>query len=259
MSVGVSVDTPLGAGDYNLRSYKNGGLEDVSSIVWKNVAYLCEKQIKIALTAVVTQKNVYLLSKLLFSADVMGNISGIGLDLLKLKGGAKDCYELLPPCDMLEMGISSMLEAEAFLHGKNPYAAHIRESATIRMQIRRNITRYKYCHACTGECIALAPDGSLFPCASFIGDSRFNMGNIENIDTFDDIMSQNPCLGRDARDIEECKTCDIAWLCGAGCPARAFYNAGGILKPYELDCLMRRTIINYIKRKSGDKVIRNAA
>ncbi|MDO9100281.1 MAG: thioether cross-link-forming SCIFF peptide maturase [Caldisericota bacterium] len=91
------------------------------------------------------------------------------------------------------------------------------------------------------EYMAVAPDGSLFPCHQFDGVSEFRLGNV--LDT--------PCITAPAIveafahanflfAKESCRTCWARFYCSGGCLANNFALNHDLLKPYELGCSIQK-------------------
>ncbi len=72
----------------------------------------------------------------------------------------------------------------------------------------------KQCTACS-LAMAIEPDGSVLPCQSYYEP----LGNIQK-DEWDTIWDHQLCKGIRARDYmqEECAECELAQVCGGGCP-----------------------------------------
>ena len=91
------------------------------------------------------------------------------------------------------------------------------------------------------EYFSVVPNGDIYPCHQFAGDSEFRMGSV-NDGSFDtDIarfFAENNLTKKPA-----CLNCWAKYYCSGGCAANAIKYGGGINKPYELSCeLMRKRI-----------------
>ena len=91
------------------------------------------------------------------------------------------------------------------------------------------------------EYLAVTPSGKLYPCHQFVGDERFqigdlNLGIINNDKTKDFATCQ-------VFDKHECTKCWARYYCSGGCIATAYYANDSILKPDKISCeLMRKRI-----------------
>jgi uncharacterized protein len=88
------------------------------------------------------------------------------------------------------------------------------------------------------EYIAVAPDGSIYPCHQFVGNGEYLMGNVHNA-TFNRAMQarfgENTVLTK-----EECSDCWCKFFCSGGCAANSLNFAGDISKAYELGCSLQK-------------------
>ena len=79
-----------------------------------------------------------------------------------------------------------------------------------------------YCHAAVGESLAVAPDGSVYPCSQAVGDVASRVGTIHDVD-WDGLRR------RFAHDVHTlrgpCHRCALADRCPGDCPSRVEANA----------------------------------
>lgn len=99
------------------------------------------------------------------------------------------------------------------------------------------IKRLKGCGS-GNEYIAVTPDGEIYPCHQFVGNTDFIMGNIYE--------------GINKREIKEefakatlfnkptCQDCWAKFFCSGGCNANNFNYADSIYTPYELTCILEK-------------------
>lgn len=88
------------------------------------------------------------------------------------------------------------------------------------------------------EYLAVAPDGSLYPCHQFVGQPEFKVGHV-------DTGVEKPEIGRAFREThalakEECRQCWARFYCSGGCHANAWHANQDIKKPYEMGCLLEK-------------------
>lgn len=90
------------------------------------------------------------------------------------------------------------------------------------------------------EYLAITPEGDMYPCHQFVGQSEFLLGNI---------MEQNSPVSSDlTRSFKDahiyskpdCKECWARFYCSGGCHANAYNFNNDILKPYKMGCDMQR-------------------
>ncbi|NLL86860.1 MAG: thioether cross-link-forming SCIFF peptide maturase [Syntrophomonadaceae bacterium] len=87
------------------------------------------------------------------------------------------------------------------------------------------------------EYLVITPEGEIYPCHQFVGDSDFYMGNIRQ-------GIQNPDIGQrfaanQLKD-KECINCWVRYFCGGGCHANAYYRNADLKKPHRVSCEMHK-------------------
>ena len=93
------------------------------------------------------------------------------------------------------------------------------------------------------EYLAVTPSGKLYPCHQFVGDERFQIGDL----TKGTEITHNE-FTQDFQNCHvyakpECAKCWARYYCSGGCMATAYYANDSILKPDEISCeLMRKRI-----------------
>jgi len=87
------------------------------------------------------------------------------------------------------------------------------------------------------EYLVITPEGDIYPCHQFVGDSDFYMGDI-----FDGIkyphIRQN--FANNQLKDKECKDCWARYFCGGGCHASAYYRSMDLKKPHQVSCAMHK-------------------
>jgi uncharacterized protein len=91
------------------------------------------------------------------------------------------------------------------------------------------------------EYLAVTPSGKLYPCHQFVGDEKFQVGDVfngakqsHNTKNFAECHVFNK---------PECAKCWAKFYCSGGCMATAHYANGSISKPDKISCeLMRKRI-----------------
>ena len=88
------------------------------------------------------------------------------------------------------------------------------------------------------EYMAVTPDGTLYPCHQFVGDTKFIMGDVfsgvKNTSLREEFKCCNLCTK------PECKDCWARLYCAGGCAANAYHAAGNINSTYEFGCELFR-------------------
>ncbi len=87
------------------------------------------------------------------------------------------------------------------------------------------------------EYLVITPEGDIYPCHQFVGDSTFYMGNI-----FDGIKNPQIRQGFANNQLKdkECRDCWARYFCGGGCHASAYYRNMDLKKPHQLSCEMHK-------------------
>jgi uncharacterized protein len=88
------------------------------------------------------------------------------------------------------------------------------------------------------EYVAITPEGDIYPCHQFVGNSEYRMGSLYD-GTFDMAISHRfSCLNIYTR--EACKDCWARFYCSGGCSASNLLVNGDIRKPNQTGCEMER-------------------
>jgi uncharacterized protein len=92
---------------------------------------------------------------------------------------------------------------------------------------------------CGNEYVAVTPDGDIYPCHQFVGQSEFIMGNVLQGGLkptgLKETFSKANILTKAG-----CTDCWAKFFCGGGCNANNSAYAGGILRPLEISCRMEK-------------------
>lgn len=102
------------------------------------------------------------------------------------------------------------------------------------------VKRLKGCGA-GGEYVAVAPDGTVFPCHQFDGISDMALGNVFDGKLDDDKRKKFYYCAVPSK--PECKACWAKYYCSGGCMANSYKFNGDINAPYKPACeLMKKRI-----------------
>ncbi len=88
------------------------------------------------------------------------------------------------------------------------------------------------------EYVAVTPQGDIYPCHQFVGNTDFLMGSVITGE-FNRRM-QKEFKGCNVFTKEKCRSCWAKYYCSGGCAANAFNFNGDIHKPYERACDMEK-------------------
>lgn len=88
------------------------------------------------------------------------------------------------------------------------------------------------------EYFSVVPNGDLYPCHQFAGNSEFKMGSVYEGITRPDIREKfkNSCLFTR----KKCENCFAKFICSGGCSANNYHFNGDIDEPYETTCAMMK-------------------
>jgi uncharacterized protein len=99
------------------------------------------------------------------------------------------------------------------------------------------IKRLRGC-SCGNEYVAVTPTGDLYPCHQFVGDKKWEMGNVLT-DTLDQAMKHRFAL-TNVYTKSECKNCWAKFYCSGGCNANNLKYEGNIRKPHTISCELEK-------------------
>ncbi len=86
--------------------------------------------------------------------------------------------------------------------------------------------------------IAVTPEGDIYPCHQFVGETEFKMGDIWNGIKATELQEEFKSANIYTK--EDCQTCWAKYYCSGGCHANAWYNNGTIQEPFKLGCEMEK-------------------
>jgi len=89
------------------------------------------------------------------------------------------------------------------------------------------------------EYLAVAADGSLYPCHQFVGDDVFLLGRLGDGPLKLDLR-RGEQVAHSAEEREECSGCWTRYLCGKGCAAASYFMAGDLQRNSNLYCALQR-------------------
>ncbi|MGN0578633.1 MAG: radical SAM protein [Ruminiclostridium sp.] len=226
ISVGVSLD---GVPEINeLTRGKSGAAID-------GIRCLAEENIIIGINSVVTSKNVNRLYELADLALYLGNVGGIGLDLLRKAGNALNNYNgLRPDPEQIRNALIKLAERAAYIYDISGKKIEIREIEKAGRLLRTAENKYGYCYASCGRSLVVLPDGSLYPCGSLLN-KKYCMGSAAAFEA--KAITPVKCGKTD-----KCSDCRFEKFCTGGCPSRRIRNED------ELDCVLMKTAFELAER-----------
>lgn len=87
------------------------------------------------------------------------------------------------------------------------------------------------------EYLVITPEGDIYPCHQFVGDSHFYMGNIGQ--GIPDLSIRQQFAANQLKD-KECRNCWARYFCGGGCHANAYYRNSDLDQPHQVSCEMHK-------------------
>lgn len=191
------------------------------------------------MTTVLSALNVDHLDGLAVTLAALPNVTGFGLDPLVAIGSATGRDELVPCDEAVINGITTLHRRLAQINALRATPLRWRELETVRTALRRGpvpttsavdpagrtllpVANHPYCHAAVGESMAVAPDGSVYPCSQAVGDMASRAGTVHSIDW----ESLRRRFSQDRHTLRgPCHRCALAGRCPGDCPSRVEANA----------------------------------
>ncbi|NJP41511.1 thioether cross-link-forming SCIFF peptide maturase [Oscillospiraceae bacterium HV4-5-C5C] len=99
--------------------------------------------------------------------------------------------------------------------------------------------RMKGCGVGTEYC-AVTPEGDIYPCHQFVGETQFIMGNVHDQPVVLNQTVQSPFKQLMLPNKPECQTCFAKYFCAGGCAANAYHASGQVNGQYKLGCELQQ-------------------
>lgn len=232
IAVGVSFDGPVKI---------NESLRGSTSEVIAGIKALAEEGIMVNLNCVLTEENVEYLDRLVEMAIYLGNVGGIGIDLLRETGRAYDNSIKKASPDKIRIHLRDAYSRANELSKIIGRMIIIREIEDARKRLLQGSGCTDYCYAVNGGSVVVVPDGSMYPCSSLTGREEYYMGNVHNS------SSQRVVKLKHERP-ESCRLCKYGAVCIGACPSRSIINSntGGFTVE---DCALRKTAFEIIEEE----------
>jgi len=100
----------------------------------------------------------------------------------------------------------------------------------------------KRCLGCGAgqEYLAIAPNGDVYPCHQFVGNSKYLFGNINDSDDLSCVTVDPDFHKSNIFTKHKCTKCWAKFYCGGGCHANNSLINNNIYEPYEISCRMQK-------------------
>lgn len=237
IALGVSLD-----GSPEINEMLRGGTRKAIN----GIQRLANEGITINLNSVVTAQNIERLPELVDLALYLGNVAGIGLDLLRDAGRAKENSSSVtkPSLEELRNAVHALYQRCEFLYEHSGKRIVIREIEEAKRRLQFPQFSKNYCYASCGRSYVILPQGEVYPCGSLINNSKYYMGNIH--------QGEIDCIALRKKDEGQCLLCDYSSFCPGGCPSRMIINEDNAYDE-SLDCVLKKTAFDIaMKTKDGN-------
>ena len=226
IKTGVSIDGPIAVNE----QLRGGTKQTINGI-----QNLGRADVMTSLNSTVTAQNVDALPELLELALYLGNIAGIGLDVVRLTGraGAEKAAIQEPTKTQLIRALRVLHEKSTYYYKNVGIKIGIRPIEEAKKRLASPGGSKDYCYATCGKSYVVLPNGDIYPCPSLMDKEEYCMGNI-NTGTIKRI-----CLTSTPK-TEACSSCAYVDFCPGGCPSRMLIN-GYESVGNSLDCALRKT------------------
>jgi len=223
IAVGVSLDGPPAV---------NEGLRGGTRQTIQGLQNLAKEGIKVNLNSVVTAQNVQELPELADFALYLGNVAGIGFDLLRDAGRAKENISVVSKPTGKQLYTALRLLAERCEYNKQQFGIRVvvREIEEAKKRLAAPACSKAYCYAACGRSYVFLPNGDSYPCGSLTDNPQYFMGNIWE----PPIMS----LAIPKQKAGMCDQCSYESFCPGGCPSRLMVNLDN--NGETLDCVLKK-------------------
>ena len=228
INIGVSFDGDMRSNEY---------LRGKTGATLRGINLLKEQGIEINLNCVVTDKNISKLEDLANFAYYLGNVSGIGLDLLRINENS--CANtLLPPDEKyIYPNLKKADERIKLLGDLTGKKVGIREIEEMRIRSKVKCSN-GYCYSSFGQNMVVMPSGDTYPCSSLAGKEKYFMGNI---------MEEVTPISLESGKYKHCEYCKYVNICKGCCPSRLIHNRESNME--DRDCFLRRAVFRILEEE----------
>jgi uncharacterized protein len=213
VDVGVSVDGPPPVQE-TLRGH--------AADTFRGLALLRDQGVPVTVTTVLTSLNTPYLGYLALSLAMFPNVLGLALDPLVERGSAASRPDLVASPETIAIGVGSLHHRLAGLNRMRSIPVNLRELDRVRYARKQPVTvgdpGGDFCHACRGESLAVAPDGTCYPCSQAVGDPDLAVGDANDPAGIDWSALRTAYQG--VRLNGPCESCSLRGSCPGDCPSR---------------------------------------
>lgn len=239
IGIGISLDGVGEVNDHHRRTV-DGGSAFKETV--KALDLLAFMKMEVGMTCVITENNIRHLEKLADFIFYRANILKIGFDLLR-KCGRGTALKPASPEDV-KTYFSLFYKRMDYLKKLTALSPSVTQLESLKSNLKRNIKEDKifyHCPAMQGEAAVVTPDGFIYVCPSFMGNSEFLIGDVErglDLEAVERVQKQM------YEAMSVCLHCKSFGFCGGGCFARVAGNGG---KKAGEECAMQEAGMEYIE------------
>lgn len=230
INIGISFD-----GNAAVNEEIRGGTKKVL----EGINLLREHKKDININCVLNNKNIDKLENLVEMAYYLGNVQGIGLDLIRITGNCDDNKNIYSPDDRdIYINLKKAYKKIKFLTEITGKKIGIREIEETKIRECAECSNDNYCYSSLGQAVVVTPDESMYPCSSLVGNTEYYMGSIDG-----EIKIKQLSSGK----YEKCGICKYRKVCKGCCPSRMLYN-----KRYGIedkDCILRKAVFKILEEE----------
>lgn len=211
-----------------LRPFKNG--KSSHNIIVKNIEKLNRSGIEVSLRATITSINMRFIKEI---SKHHKDIGGASSAFVAVNAVTSDedilPKSLLPDPDIVQVGLRELIESNVWekemIFPLNGFLQRIRPG-------NRNVW---CCGAPHGNTPVLDVNGDVYACIYLVGIKRYRLGNVLLDDEYPDEKTINMMLDViNIDNVDECKSCNLRYICGGGCPVGRFIIKGNPLADDEI-------------------------
>lgn len=236
IALGVSLD-----GSPDVNEWLRGGTKQAVD----GIQCLAHEGVTVNLNSVVTAQNIKRLSEMADLALYLGNVAGIGLDLLRDAGRARESTSLItkPSAEELKQALFALFQRCEFLYQHSGKRIVVREIEEAKRRLTCSEYSKNYCYASCGRSYVILPQGDAYPCGSLIDHAKYYMGNIYQGDLKSIVLPK--------KNAGKCRECTYSSFCPGGCPSRMMINEDESQEE-TLDCVLKKTAFDIAISFKGD-------
>lgn len=225
VGIGLSIDSADEV-NHKLRPSKEGKSSLLGALA--TIQMLSEMNVPTQINAVLTKHNIDRVDQLLDLCAYYPNLRGLSVDVVRPIG--RGSPQLLPSKESVNQ-LLDRIQEKILLFLRLEIKIEFKDFSKMIYMVQTKTQKDIYCYAQSAESLAVRPNGEIYPCSSFGDNKDYSMGNIEEIQSLQQLEESKV---RPQGNIESCKSCHIRGYCCSGCPAGRRDS-----QKNEIDCLIK--------------------